>query len=488
MSKLFWLLILPFIASGITFLFPSSSERMLKRAAFAMSTLPLLLLLFFGIDQWIGEEIHVPWISTLSIEFYLKIDSLSLLFLLLTGLIVPISILVASNKELASPKGFYGLILLLQGLLIGFFTSRDLVLFTICWEAMLFPLYFLMTLSGGENRFAAALKFIVYMIVGSSLMVAAVLALYLESIAQGKGTFNLDQLSEIASHFSYAPWICGVFLFAFAVKTPLFPFHGWLPDVYCEASTTGTILLSALLSKAGIYGFFRVGFPLFSDQIHAWSPLFLGLSITGVLYGGLCAWVQNDYKRLIAYSSFSHVNFILAGVFVWTLASHEGAILQAMNHGITIAALFMVAGWLKERLQSTNMGPFSGIITYYPHLCWLTMIFVLASVALPGTNNFIGELLILFGLFEYHQFLTAVLGLTVILSVMYMLRWMQLMIFGPPNNEVLGKLSDIQIKEWGIALPLIVLIFWIGLYPNPVLRLVVPAAEQSIAYLNVGEK
>jgi NADH-quinone oxidoreductase subunit M len=475
MPKLMWLFLIPFLSSVVAFIFPPISGKNMKRLAVALSLLPLLILLSSPVNSWLGEHVRYAWIPPLSIDFYLRVDSLALLFLYLTAIIIPISLLAVQRKELSFPNTFYGFVLLLQGLLIGFFTARDLVLFAIFWEAMLFPLYFLITLWGKAHRRTAAMKFLIYMIAGSSLMVAAILALYLTS-----GTFNLDVLAGVASQAPYATWICAIFVLAFSVKTPLFPFHAWLPDAYYQASTPGTILLSALLSKAGIYGFLRIGLGLFPDLIREWSPVLLGLAIAGVLYGGLAAWMQSDYKRLIAYSSFSHVNFILAGIFAWSQAAHEGAILQALNHGVTIAGLFLVAGWLEERLGSTAMGPFSGVAKFLPHLCWLTMIFVLSSVALPGTNNFIGELLILFGLFGQHPWLTFILGLTVILSVIYMLRWMQNVYFEKPQAPFQNSFADIHFKELMIALPLVALIFWVGIYPDPVLKQVVPAAGKDI--------
>jgi NADH-quinone oxidoreductase subunit M len=488
MPKLMWLFIIPFLASIVAFIFPSISGKNFKRLAVAMSLLPLVILLSFGINSWIGDRVAYAWLPTLSIEFYLRVDSLSLLFLYLTAIIIPISLLAIQGEDLPFPNTFYGFILLLQGLLIGFFAARDLVLFAIFWEAMLFPIYFLITLWGKAHRKRAALKFLIYMIAGSALMIAAVLALYLATLAQGIGTFSLDTLSGLASHIPYAAWLCAIFVLAFSVKTPLFPFHGWLPDVYYQASTPGTILLSALLSKAGIYGFLRIGLGLFHDILKEWSPVLLGLAIAGVLYGGLAAWMQSDYKRLIAYSSFSHVNFILAGIFVWSQAAHEGAILQALNHGVTITGLFLVAGWLEERLGSTAMGPYSGVAKFLPQLCWLTMVFVLSSVALPGTNNFIGELLILFGLFGQHPWLTFILGLTVILSVIYMLRWMQSVYFETPRVTSHLSFGDIRYKELSIALPLVALIFWIGIYPDPVLQQVIPAAGKDISIVQDVEE
>lgn len=474
MPKLLLLFILPFLASFLALMLPNFSERVKKRIAWVMSLLPLGLLLTFGFNGWVGDRVVYVWLSSLSIEFYLKVDPLSLLFLYLTAVIVPMSLLAVRSADIPYSNAFYACVLLLQGLLIGFFTARDLVLFTVFWESMLFPLYFMMTLWGKVDRRRAALKFLIYMIAGSVLMVAALLAIYLTS-----GTFNFDALRGVAAQVPHAAWICGIFVLAFSVKTPLFPFHGWLPHVYYQASTPGTILLSALLSKAGIYGFLRIGLGLFPEMMREWSPLLLGLAIVGVLYGGLAAWMQSDYKRLVAYSSLSHVNFILAAIFVGSLAAHEGAILQALNHGVTIAGLFLVAGWLEQRLGTTAMDAFSGVAKFLPQLCWLTMIFVLSSVALPGTNNFIGELLILFGLFGEHPWLTLVLGLSVILSVMYMLRWMQKVYFEAPKEALPMGASDIRVKELMIALPLVLLIVWIGIYPEPILNHVVSAAGQG---------
>lgn len=474
-----WLFVLPFLSSIAAFLFPSISGKNFKRAAVAMSLIPLLLLVSSGYGSWIGEEVRFPWFAPLSIEFHLSVDSLSLLFVALTAVIIPVTLLALPSGGLPFPRTFYGFVLLLQGLLIGFFTARDLALFTIFWEAMLFPLYFIISIWGGPSRKGAALKFLIYMIAGSSLMVAAVLALYFASAVNGPATFNLDTLAGVASGAPLAGWLFAIFALAFSVKTPLFPFHAWLPDAYYEAPVAGTVLLSALLSKAGIYGFFRIGVGLFPSHMQEWSPLLLGLAIAGVLYGGLAAWMQKDYKRLIAYSSFSHVNFILAGIFVWNQTAHEGAILQAINHGVTIAGLFIVAGWLEERLGSTVMSPFSGLAKYLPQLCWLTLVFVLSSVALPGTNNFIGEILILFGLFGLHPYLTAVLGLTVILSVIYMLRWMQTVYFDAPSPYH-HQWIDIKGRELLIALPLVFLIFWIGIYPAPVLKQIETAADKNV--------
>lgn len=472
MSLLIWLFVIPLLMSLTLFFCTGVSQRFLKGMAIVMSLLPLALLLYGSVTTgWIGSSVSYPWLPSLSIDFSLRVDVLSLLFLVLTAVIIPVSLLSTCSDSFAFPHVFYGFVLLLQGLLMGFFMARDLVVFTIFWEAMLLPLYFIITLWGGAQRQAAAIKFLIYMIAGSALMVAAVLSLYFVALSvNGSGTFHLDNLAKISETAPYAGWMFAIFMLAFAVKTPLFPFHAWLPDAYCQASTAGTILLAGILSKAGIYGIFRIGLELFPTFMKAWSPWLLGFAIVGVFYGGLAAWKQNDYKRLLAYSSFSHVNFILVGLFVWDATAHAGALLQAVNHGITIAALFLVAGWLEARLGSTSIQAGSGLAKYLPHLCWLTLFFVLSSVALPGMNNFVGELMIFFGLFGQNFWLASFLGLTIILSVMYMLRWMQKVYFEEPSSIQSG-LVDIKGKELWIALPLMLLILWIGIYPSPILKL-----------------
>jgi len=470
MSILFLILFLvPFAASAAAFMF----RHIPKWYAVVLSCVPLAILIA-GQGRWIGSNIQYAWFPAMSIQFHLNIDALSLVFLYLTAVIIPISLLAAGS--LAYAHIFYGLVFLLQGLLIGFFTARDLAVFTIFWEAMLIPLYFIINLWGGPQRQMASLKFLIYMIAGSVLMVAAVLALY---FAAGK-SFNLDTLAGVSAGAPYAVWLFGIFMLAFAVKTPLFPFHAWLPDAYCQAPVAGTILLSAILSKAGIYGILRIGMELFPTLLQEWSPLLLGLSIAGVFYGGFAAWMQRDFKRLIAYSSFSHVNFVMVGLFVWSQTAHSGAILQALNHGITIAALFLVAGWLEERLGTTSFGHVSGLAKFLPQLCWLTLLFVLSSVALPGTNSFVGELLILFGLFVNYPWAAAFLALTVILSVIYMLRWMQKVYFDEPSLFQ-DSWMDITVKELAIAAPLAFLILWIGIYPAPVLNQIKPASQKIIA-------
>lgn len=475
MSLLIWLGATPFFASMIVFITSSLfSKPYLKKLAMTLSLCPLLLLAI-NHANWIGTELKYPWMPSIGIEFYLKIDAISLLFLYLTALIIPISLMTIDPYQVSFDPLFYGTILFLQGLLVVFFTARDLALFTVFWESLILPLYFIICQWGGTKKQKAGIKFLIYMVAGSSLMVLAVLALYF----LGSKTFDMDALQSLSSSFPYYTELGAIFLLAFAVKTPLFPFHGWLPDAYQQAPTAGSILLAALLSKAGIYGILRIGFELFPFLIIQASPLLLSLAITGTFYGALAAWRQKDFKRLIAYSSFSHVNFILVGLFIWNVSAHTGALLQAFNHAITITGLFLVCGWLQDRLKTTSFHEISGLAVYLPRLCWLTLIFVLSSVALPSTNNFVGELLIFFGLFQQSFPLTAFLGFIIILSVVYMLRLMQKIYFQTPS-PFQSSYQDISLKELFLAFPLVFLIFWIGMNPMPLLNQLKTAIEKVV--------
>lgn len=447
-----WLFIIPFIGAGC------ASYLRNKALAVFFSLIPLFLLLFGSFSYFEGS--HYAWFPPLSIDFSLKIDNLSLIFLYLTAIVIPIAIII-------SKPPLYALILFLQGLLIGFFTAGDLVFFTIFWEAMLLPLYFLMNLGNKPEKYTASLKFLIYMFAGSVLMVVSLIAIYLEN-----HTFDIASLGGVAENHPFSVVVFTLFALAFAVKTPLFPFHAWLPETYDQAPTSGTILLSALLSKAGIYGFIRVGAGLFPKAMALYSFPLTALAIFGALYGGIAAYRQSNFKKIIAYSSFSHVNFILAGIFIGTDTALNGAVLQSFNHGIIITGLFLVSGWLEMRLNSTSIYSAGGMAKYFPRLCWLTLIFALASVALPSTNGFIGELLILLGIFSVSKWLAATLALSVIIGAAYMLRYMQTLYFNAATRLPLNQ-YDIDLKSILIALPLVLIIFWIGVYPSTLLNLIV---------------
>lgn len=443
--SLFWIFITPLIGAS---LIPFFKHRGL---AVLFSLFPLAALLFSSI-----KPIHYTWFSPLSISFSLAIDPISFVFLLLTAIIIPLTLLICKPH-------LYSLILVLETLLIGFFASRDLVFFTIFWEAMLLPLYFLINLSNKPGNTRTSLVFLIYMFAGSILMIAGLIGIYLTH-----QNFDLEMLKKGAEN----PWVFGIFALAFAVKTPLFPFHAWLPETYNQSPTSGTILLSALLSKAGIYGFLRMGL----ESTFSY-PLTL-LAIIGTIYGGFAAYKQNNFKKIFAYSSFSHVNFILAGIFIMQHTAETGAILQAFNHGIIITGLFLASGWLETRLNSTSLSATGGLASYFPVLSIITFIFILASIALPITNGFIGELLILVGIFSISPWLAALLATNVIISPIYMLRFMQTAYFESPSAPL--HQNDIEMKNICLVLPLILLIFWIGIYPTPLLNLIASTQESLL--------
>lgn len=452
MSSLYLLLLIPVACA----LLSMSLFKLNRFSASLLSTIPLWILLMGS-----QERVELSWIPSLNIHFSLQVDGVSRLFLYLTAIIIPLVFLTSSKEE--DSQRFFGTVFLLQSLLFGFFLANDLVLFTLFWEAMLLPLFYLLLVFGGADRQRAAIRFLIYMLAGSCLLVAGVISLYLHAEPH---TFALDGLRAQAG--TYAPWIFFVFFLAFAVKTPL-PFHAWLPDAYTQASTSGTIILAALLSKAGIYGIYRIGLGLFPQVMLEYSGPLTILAIVGVLYGGFCAWAQEDYKRLIAYSSFSHVNFILAGLFAGSAVAHQGALLQVFNHGITITALFLIVHLVHERIHSGNLSAGGGMASLLPKLSWTALFFVLASIALPGTGNFVGEVLILFGIFGQSGILAAILGLSLILGAAYMLRFQHRLFFGPVNPHM-PKAEDLK---WVEFLPLLILVFFVllaGLHPAPLFQ------------------
>jgi len=415
-------------------------------------------------------SLYSAWFPPLGIDFHLKIDALSLPFLFITAIVIPVSICVAkSNNETPLTAQFYALILGLQTLTLAFFTAQNLILFIALWEAILFPIYFIILFWGGHGRQKASLKFLLYMLAGSALMVAAALALYSYSAVNGNPTFDIDALKSIPLPVSAQKILLAIFVLAFAVKTPLFPFHAWLPAAYGQASTSGTILLAGVLSKAGIYALLKIGVGIFPEVFKEVSPFLAALAIIGVLYAAVAAAVQNDFKQLIAYSSLSHVNFILVGIFTWDATAHSAAILQAFNHSITITALFTVAFWLENRIGSTSIGQVHGVAKHMPKLCWITLAFAMAAISLPSTSNFVGELIILERLFQQNVLQAVLLTLSVILSAIYMLRWMQKVFFEEPT-PLPGKSNDLRFSEIAIIAPLMLIIFWIGIYPAPALR------------------
>ncbi|MGH2452689.1 MAG: complex I subunit 4 family protein, partial [bacterium] len=360
--------------------------------------------------------------------------------------------------------------LILETATLGTFLSVDLVLFYVFWEAVLIPMYFLIGIWGGPNRTYAAVKFILYTMAASVLMLVAIVALYLAAAPPGSRTFDLLTLQEAAVPLALGRWLFAAFTLAFAVKVPVWPLHTWLPDAHVEAPTAGSVILAAILLKMGTYGFLRFSLGLFPEAAAAAAPILLTLALVGIIYGGIVSWAQPDLKRLVAFSSVSHLGFVTLGIFAFTTEAMQGALLQMVNHGISTGALFLIVGVLYDRLHSRDIADYGGVAALMPRFAAIFTIVLLSAAALPATGGFVGEFLILLGTFRRHPAFAVIAAAGVVLSVIYLLWAYQQVMHGPLTATHPERLVDIGARETLLFIPLIILIFWIGLYPSPLLR------------------
>ncbi len=443
-------------------LIPRSQEIFQRTVALLSSlvTLGLALLLwnhFRGTGEWEFFE-AVPWMSGFRIDYRVGVDGFSLPLLLLTALLVPLVILQAWKDFAGHIKGFLICILLVEVSVLGVFSALDLFLFYVFWEVMIVPMYFLIGIWGGSRRVEAAMKFVLFTLAGSLLMLAAILILY---FAGGK-SFNLADLYGLAIPHRTQVWLFAAFALAFAIKIPLFPFHTWLPDAHVEAPTGGSVLLAGVLLKMGAYGLLRFGIPLLPEGAEALLPLIGVLAVIGIVYGSLVAWVQPDLKKLVAYTSVAHMGFIVLGIVSKTHQGLMGAGVQMLNHGISTGALFLLVGMIYERKHTREIQSFGGLATPMPlySLIFLTVLF--SSIGLPGTNGFVGEFLILAGSFKFHPVLTAVAASGVVLGAIALLGMAKKVFWGPVSDEN-RQLVDLNAREIILMIPLLLLILWIGL-------------------------
>lgn len=422
----------------------------------------------------------LDWIPSLGISYSVGIDGISLLLILLTTFLTPICLFVSFNiKE--NLKGFLACMLLLETGMIGVFSALDVVLFYVFWEAMLIPMYFLIGIWGGKERIMATTKFFLYTMAGSVLMLVAILTLYfLHGKATGNYTFDLLTLYHFNTPSGYQTWLFGAFALAFAIKVPLFPFHTWLPHAHVQAPTAGSVILAGVLLKMGTYGFIRFNLPLFPEATVEYGPVLLALGVFGIIYGALVAMVQPDMKKLVAYSSVSHLGFVVLGIFALNAESLSGGILQMINHGISTGALFLCVGMIYERRHSRMIKDFGGIAKQIPVFSGLFLIFCLSSLGLPGTNGFIGEFLILFGAFETHPTAVVFGAVGVILAAVYLLWMVQRVAYGEIKSKEVSELKDLNAKEIGLLTPLLILVFVFGLYPQPFLKTIEPSVNNIL--------
>ena len=413
------------------------------------------------------EEL-LRWMPGLGVGYHVGVDGISVLLVLLTTFLMPVALASAWHAIEDRTKEFVIAMLLLETGMVGVFVSLDLFLFFVFWEAMLIPMYFVIGVWGGANRVYAAVKFVLYTMVGSALMLVAILALYYQhGAATGTYTFDLPTLTRYVLAPGLAQNLMFVaFALAFAIKVPLFPFHTWLPDAHVEAPTAGSVILAGVLLKMGTYGFLRFCLPLFPDASVDFGPWVYALAVIGIVYGAFVSTVQPDLKKLVAYSSVSHLGFVMLGLFTLTPQGLVGGVIQMVNHGLSTGALFLMVGMIYERRHTRLISEFGGLWAVIPGFSALLLIVCLSSLGLPGLNGFVGEFLILVGTFSVNKWLAAAATTGIIFAAVYLLWMYQRVAFGEIRHEANRRLADLTPREWAVLVPVVVLIVWIGVYPK----------------------
>jgi len=427
------------------------------------------------------------WIPAFGIDYYVGVDGISLLLLVLTGFLTPLALLASWDSVHKKTKTFCTFVLLLETAMIGVFVSLDLFLFYVFWDAMLVPMYFLIGIWGYDRRVYAAVKFILYTMGGSVLMLLAILGLaYLHFTSAGSYSFDLLKLYQLRVPLHLQFWFFLAFALAFAIKVPLFPFHTWLPDAHVEAPTAGSVILAGVLLKMGTYGLVRFAFPLFPDAARFFAPALAVLAVVGIIYGALVAMVQPDMKKLVAYSSVSHLGFVVLGIAAMNMQGVQGAVYQMLNHGVSTGGLFLIVGMLSDRRHTRQIAEYGGLKNVMPHLVAAFLLITLSSIGLPGLNGFVGEFLILLGAFRWDPKLAAFAATGVILSATYMLWMFQRVNYGPVSNEKNASLPDLQPREWAVIGPIVAVAIVMGVVPNLFLRPIGPSVERTLAKIQQG--
>ncbi len=429
------------------------------------------------------------WIPSWGIRFTIGADGISVMMILLTTFIMLLAVGGSWTSIRQRSSSYYALLLILTSGMLGVFMALDLFLFYVMWEVMLVPMYFIVGIWGGERRIYASVKFFIYTMVGSMLMLAAIVYLGLAARSPITGTpnFNYDYIVQnVAVGGTVAMWLFGAFFLAFAVKVPMFPFHTWLPDAHVEAPTAGSVVLASIMLKLGTFGFIRLALPLFPTA--ALNPtiraIILGLAVIGIVYGALVSLVQPDFKKLVAYSSVSHLGFVMLGIFALTVQSVQGALMVMINHGISTGALFFLIGMIYERRHTRLIDAYGGIAKVVPMFATLLTIVTFSSIGVPGTNGFVGEFLVLIGAFRTEPILAVIASTAVIISAAYLLWAIQRILFNSldkPENE---HIPDLNRRELAIMIPLVACIIWLGVYPAPVLRRMEGAASKFVTLVS----
>ena len=482
------LIVLP-IAGALLLLFVGRDEQhapLARRIALVVSVLVFAetLLLWSRFNASSADFQFVErheWIPAFGISYFVGVDGISLFLLVLTGFLTPLAFLGSWESVHNRTRAFCIVILLLESAMIGVFVSLDLFLFYVFWDAMLIPMYFLIGIWGYDRRVYAAVKFILYTMAGSVLMLLAILSLaYLQKEAVGTYTFDLLRLYELEIAPRLQFWFFAAFALAFAIKVPLFPFHTWLPDAHVEAPTAGSVILAGVLLKMGTYGLLRFAFPLFPQAAALFAPKLAVLAVVGIIYGALVAMVQPDMKKLVAYSSVSHFGFVVLGITAMNIQVVQGAVYQMINHGVSTGGLFLIVGMLSDRRHTRLIAEYGGLKNVAPHLVAVFLIITLSSIGLPGLNGFVGEFLILLGAFRWNPGMTAFAASGVVLSAAYMLWMFQRVNYGPVTNKKNEGLADVTPREWAVLVPIVVATVLMGLLPNLFLRPVEPSVARVV--------
>ncbi len=479
-------------ALAIALLLGKERENEIKWAAnvilFVDFVLSLLLLrgFDFGSTELQGVT-RLQWIPTIGVEYFTGIDGMSLALILLTTLLGTIACLSSWTYIGTRIKEYYVYLMILQTGMLGVFIAFDFFLFYMFWEIMLVPMYFLIAIWGGKNRMYAAIKLFLYTLAGSVLMLVGILALYFYNHSvTGEWTTNILAYYQLSIPADLQWWAFLGFFLAFAIKVPMWPFHTWLPDAHVQAPTAGSVILAGVLLKMGTYGFVRLSLPILPDASIQFAPTIAILSIIAILYGGLVALMQKDWKSLVAYSSVSHMGFITLGIFALNPIGLQGAVIQMLNHGVSTSGLFLVVGLMYERMHTREIAAFSGLGKVMPVFATLFAIMALSSMGLPGLNGFIGEFLILIGSFEWNPVYTywAVWG--IVLGAAYLLWLFQRVMFGEVKDDKIAALNDLNLREIVTLVPLAVLAVWMGLAPNAVLKTIEPPVNAIIERVHPG--
>jgi NADH-quinone oxidoreductase subunit M len=464
-------------------------ENLLRTIALILTlvTFVISLSLYFNFENQNPDAQFVEkssWIGY-GIDYHIGIDGISLLLVLLTTFLMPIAVLSSWKYIGKRVKEYMIFMLLLETGIIGVFVSINLFLFYVFWELTLVPMYFLIGIWGGKRRIYATIKFVLFTMFGSLLMLVAIFFLYsMYHKATGVYSLNLFDMYKLVLNPSIQVWLFLAFALAFAIKVPMFPLHTWLPDAHVEAPTAGSVILAAVLLKMGTYGFLRFAMPLFPDALTRFLPYLGVLALIGIIYGGLMALIQKDVKSLVAYSSVSHMGLIMLAVFALNVEGIQGGVYQMLNHGLSTGALFLCVGILYERAHTRLIKDFGGVSKRMPVFAAFFLICMLSSVGLPGLNGFVGEILCLFGIFKANKIL-AILGVTtVILAAAYLLWMFQRVMHGPITNDKVNDFSDLNKREMAYLVPIVILMFWMGVYPQPFLRKMDASVNKLVNQIN----